>query len=150
MPIRFFSEGISFRLKHPTVTANWIRRVVQNEGYLVDSLDYIFCSDEYLSTLNLNFLRHKTLTDIITFDYADTPGSIAGEVYISIPRVKENAAKFKQAFDQELHRVIIHGVLHLLGYNDKKSTEKAKMREKEEACLSLRKVSRGTKGSRQA
>jgi len=101
-------------------------------------LNCVFCSDKYLVKLNNQYLKHNTLTDILTFDYSTDPESIHGEIYISIQRVKENAARFNESFDEELHRVIIHGVLHLTGYNDKSTTDKALMREKEEAYLSLR------------
>ena len=101
-------------------------------------MSYIFCSDKDLVRLNNQYLKHKALTDILTFDYSTDPKSIHGEIYISVQRVKENAGRFKESFDEELHRVIIHGVLHLVGYNDKSPTDKALMREKEEAYLSLR------------
>lgn len=101
------------------------------------ALSYIFCSDKYLQEINNQYLKHRTFTDIITFNYGAEEG-IEGDIFISINRVKENANKFKSDFDTELHRVIIHGVLHLIGYNDKTKTEKALMREKEDTYLSLR------------
>lgn len=136
--ITFFSEGIDFKISKPRATKNWIQKVVKKEKHKLSSLSYIFCSDEFLSNLNRQYLNHDTLTDIITFNYSIEPASLQGEIYISIPRVKENSKLFDTDFDEELHRVIIHGVLHLLGYGDKKPTEKAQMRKKEEACLSLR------------
>jgi rRNA maturation RNase YbeY len=87
--------------------------------------------------MNQQYLNHDTLTDIITFDYSDSPKAIEGEIYISIPRVKENATKLKVDFETELHRVIIHGVLHLVGYKDKSSTDKKEMRAAEEKYLRL-------------
>ena len=138
MAIRFFSEGIDFHLSGPRNTTTWIKHVIKKERRKLHSLNYVFCSDKYLIKLNDQYLKHKTLTDILTFDYSTDPRSIHGEIYISIQRVRENATRFKESFDDELHRVIIHGVLHLTGHNDKSATDKAMMREKEEAYLSLR------------
>lgn len=136
--IHFFYEKTRFKLTHPRKTSNWIKKVLQKEKVTFLELNYIFCSDSYLLQLNQDFLNHDTLTDIITFDNS-SPGSVLeGEIYISIDRVKENAKVLKVSLDEELHRVIIHGVLHLIGYKDKKPAEKAAMRKKEEACLSLR------------
>ena len=138
MAILFFSEGINFHLSKPRITASWIQNAIKKEKRKNHSLNYVFCSDEYLKKLNKQYLKHKTLTDILTFNYSNDPNSIQGEIYISVERVKENATKFEQSFDKELHRVMIHGVLHLLGYNDKSAPDRALMREKEEAYLSLR------------
>lgn len=144
--VRFFTEEIAFLLPHPRKTTAWIKEVIHQEKKHLSAINYIFCNDKYLLRLNQGFLKHSTLTDIITFDNSMQSGIIEAEIYISINRVSENAQKFKVSFDEELHRVIIHGVLHLIGFKDKKSTEKALMRKKEEAYLSLRrkKVSRGT------
>ncbi len=136
--ITFYSEGIDFKVSRPRSTKEWIKKVIKKEKQKLSSLSYIFCSDEFLSKLNKDYLNHKTLTDIITFNYSEESNSVEGEIYISIPRVEENSSLFKTDFEEELHRVIIHGVLHLIGYSDKKSAEKALMRKKEEACLSLR------------
>jgi probable rRNA maturation factor len=136
--INFFTEKIRFKLTSERKTSNWIKSVVKKEGYPVSEINFIFCSDEHLSEINLQYLNHKTLTDIITFDYSVNK-SLQGDIFISIPRVKENALKFKVDLDSEVHRVMIHGVLHLMGYKDKSKSEKAIMREKEDACLSLRK-----------
>jgi probable rRNA maturation factor len=136
--IHFFSEAINFKLPHPRKTTVWINLVAKKEKRTIKEINYIFCSDEYLLQLNQGFLHHKTLTDIITFDNSEGKKALEGEIYISIERVKENALKFKTDFEDELHRVMIHGVLHLIGYKDKKPSEKALMRKKEEACLSLR------------
>jgi len=136
--ITFFSEGIDFTLSKPRSTRSWIQKVIKKEKQELSSLSYIFCSDEFLSGLNKDYLNHDTLTDIISFNYSVKSKIVEGEIYISIPRVKENASLFKTSFDDELHRVIIHGVLHFLGYGDKRPAEKALMRKKEEACLSLR------------
>ena len=139
MPIRFFSSDIEFTLDHPRKTSKWITESALKEKSVIKDVNYIFCSDNYLLTLNQDYLQHNTLTDIITFDYSSSKKALEGEIYISIDRVKENAIKFKRSFEDELHRVIIHGVLHLIGYKDKKNADKAFMRKKEEAYLSLRK-----------
>jgi len=136
--VHFFSDGIDFKLLHPRKTSTWVKRAIVNEKRILSSLNVIFVSDTYLLTLNVNYLNHKTLTDIITFDYGSDPKHLSGEIYISIERVRENASKLKIGFDEELHRVILHGVLHLIGYNDKKPAERSQIRKKEEAYLSLR------------
>lgn len=136
--IRFFSEKTRFKLPHPIKTSRWIKNVISSEGYRLNNLNYIFCSDDYLLEMNLSFLNHNTLTDIITFDHSIEKKTVEGEIYISIDRVRENAKTYSVDFDSELHRVLIHGVLHLMGYKDKTSEHKNQMRKKEEACLSLR------------
>jgi len=135
--INYFSQKPRFKLKHPAKTSTWIRKVIKKEGKSLQSLNYIFCTDEYLRELNIQFLKHKTYTDIITFNYNPSKTEIEGEIYISIDRVRENAETFQTDFQTELNRVIIHGVLHLLGFNDKTKAEKTAMREKEDACISL-------------
>ena len=137
--INYFYHKVRFKLKSPRKETSWVKKIVESEGSSIKEISYIFCSDSYLLGLNEGFLKHSTLTDIITFDNSVDSDQIEGEIYISIDRVKENAVKFKVPFVDELDRVMIHGVLHLLGYKDKKPTEKALMRKKEEACLSLRK-----------
>ena len=134
--IFFFSLKIKFKFKNPKKTSNWLSKICQNEGRGVESLSYIFCSDNYLADLNKKYLNHSTLTDILTFDYSNS-NRVNGEIYISIARVKENARIFNQTFDSELRRVLSHGLLHLIGYNDKTPSQKSEMRRKEEACLSL-------------
>lgn len=136
MPIRFFYEETDFKIKHPRKTVKWILESMIREGSSPKNLNYIFCSDQFLLNLNQKFLSHNTLTDIITFDYSEKSG-ISGEIYISIERVKENAKKFNSTVEEEILRVMIHGVLHLLGYKDKRPKEIATMRKKEEAYLSL-------------
>jgi probable rRNA maturation factor len=101
-------------------------------------VNFIFCSDEYLHSINVQYLNHTTYTDIVTFDSSETKGLIEGDIFISVERIQENASKFNTSFDEELHRVIIHGVLHLIGYSDKGSTKKAQMKRKEDTYLSLR------------
>lgn len=136
--VRFFSEGISFKLRHSRRTALWIKETIAKEGYALGELVFIFCSDEHLISINVDYLNHHTLTDIITFDNAEQTGEISGDIFISIDRVKENAPKFNSSFEDEVHRVIIHGVLHLIGYSDKSKAQKNQMRKKEDAYLSLR------------
>lgn len=138
-PIQYFYQGVRFKLKNPRKITSWIKTVVKQEEASIKEINYIFCNDSYLLTLNQDFLKHNTLTDIITFDNSESESELEGEIYISIDRVKENAKTFNVSFEDELNRVMIHGVLHLLGYKDKKPSEKALMRKKEEACLSLRK-----------
>ena len=135
--IRFFTEEISFILKDKNKLRKWIQVVIGNEGKLPGDLNYIFCSDNYLYKLNIEYLNHDTLTDIITFDVSEDADEISGEIYISIDRVKENAKKFKVPFYNELHRVMIHGILHLAGYHDKTPEEVSEMRSKEDYYLSL-------------
>lgn len=134
--ISFFSEKISFKLSNPRKTANWLKRVCIQEKHQLQTVDYIFCSDDYLKGLNKRYLNHSTYTDILSFDYSEDD-HISGEIYISIKRVRENASKYKQPFEFELRRVIVHGLLHFLGYKDKSPSQKAQMRRKEEGCLSL-------------
>jgi len=131
--IRFFSEDISFKIDVPRKKILWIKEVARREKKTIKEINYIFCSDRYLLQLSQGFLNHKTLTDIITFDNSEGKNGLEGEIYISIERVQENAIKFNTEFEDELHRVMIHGVLHLIGYKDKKPSEKALMRKKEEA-----------------
>ncbi len=129
--IYFFSEEVSFTLPDPAAKAAWIQSVIQKEGYALIQLNFIFCSDLYLHAKNIQYLQHDTLTDVLTFDYADTPRTIEGDIYISIDRVSANAQTWQQSFMQELQTVMVHGVLHLLGYEDQTPTAKALMRQKE-------------------
>lgn len=115
---------------------SWVISTAKNEGFSVGELSFIFCDDKYLHKINLEFLNHDTLTDIITFDYS-SEDEIAGEIYISIDRVNENAKSFNQDTAQEIRRIIIHGVLHLLGSKDKSPEEKTQMTSKEDYYLSL-------------
>ena len=118
-------------------TPNWLKKVVSFEGKKIGKIVYTFCSDEYLLKKNIQFLNHNTLTDIITFDYCE--GEIVnGDILISTEQVSENARLFKEDFLTELHRVMVHGLLHLLGYNDKTKKEAELMRSKENYYLSIR------------
>lgn len=139
--INFFFEDFKedSALTNPQVS-QWIISVIEQNQVEFDELNYIYCSDNYLLKVNKTYLDHNYYTDIITFDNRDEPGEpIEADIFISIDRVKENALNQKVNFADELHRVMIHGVLHLLGYNDKSDDEKHQMRKKEEAYLSLRK-----------
>ncbi len=136
--VRFFSEEIKFRLPNSRNTASWIKNTVKSEKKELGELNFIFCSDEYLRLINNQYLKHNTLTDIITFDHSEVANIIEGDIYISVERVTENAIIFKSEFLQELNRVIVHGVLHLIGYTDKSAKDKSIMRRKEDAYLSLR------------
>src|SRR4051812_20104320 len=101
MPIRYFSEGIDFKPKHLKKTADWIVKSAFKEKAKIKSVNYIFCTDDFLLALNQSFLKHNTLTDIITFDYSESKQSLEGEIYISVERIEENAAKFKRTTDEE-------------------------------------------------
>ena len=138
MPVYFFEEDIRFSLEVEEKTREWVENVIEKENRVIGDLNFIFCSDEHLHQINLQYLNHDTFTDIITFDNSEKVEEVSGDIFISIDRVKANAEELGLPFNQELHRVIIHGVLHLIGYNDKTEQEQQQMREKEDACLSLR------------
>ena len=135
--IRFFYEEVKFRLPKSAKTRSWIKAAILSEKRKLGELNYIFCSDDGLAVINQQYLNHNTFTDIITFDGNEREGYIQGDIYISIERITENALKYKTEFAKELHRVMIHGVLHLIGYSDKSKSAKAAMRKKEDAYLSL-------------
>jgi len=134
--INFFSENCSFRLKEKKMITAWLTKIIQKSSNKTGNITYIFCDDAYLADLNKKYLNHKTLTDIITFDYVEG-NMINGDIFISIERVQENAIKYKTSFKNELLRVICHGVLHLIGFTDKNNSEKLVMRTKEQECLNL-------------
>jgi rRNA maturation RNase YbeY len=116
--------------------SNWLKDVTTKEGKEIGELVYVFCNDDYLIEKNIQFLKHDTLTDVITFDYCNE-GIISGDILISTERVKENALKYEVDFLTELHRVMVHGLLHLLGYKDKSESDTALMKEKENYYLKL-------------
>ena len=134
-PIQFFSEGISFTLKDKTGIRKWLNSVIREEQKIPWYINFIFCGDEYLFELNKTYLKHQTLTDILTFPYEQDADEISGDIFISIDRVIENASEFDQEFNQELKRVIVHGVLHLIGYSDGGKNKKL-MTAKEDYYLS--------------
>lgn len=136
--ILFHSEEIPFVLKQKAEIRKWIRATITNENQLCGDISFIFCSDEYLLDMNIQYLQHDTLTDIITFDNSEEEGLIEGDIFISIDRIRDNASQFNTSERDELHRVIIHGILHLLGYKDKGEQHQAKMTEKENQYLEAR------------
>ncbi|HEX8377999.1 MAG TPA: rRNA maturation RNase YbeY [Pedobacter sp.] len=138
LPIQFFSEDISFTLKEKNKVRNWIRQTIQSEGKKLKELNFIFCTDNYLLEINQQYLKHDTFTDIVTFDNSESSEVIIGDIFISIDRIKENANQYKVSERDELHRVIIHGTLHLLGYKDKTKAHKTLMTSKEDHYLFLR------------
>jgi len=129
-----FNYETEFVLEEEERLAQWVEKVIQNEGFNVGEINYIFCDDEALYKINVEFLQHDTYTDIISFDY--TLGTIVnGDIYISVDRVKENAEKFSTTFTEEMYRVMIHGILHYTGYKDKTEEDKKEMRNKENTVI---------------
>lgn len=135
--ISFHNQDISFTLKNKTLLKKWIIATIEKKKRKAGDINFIFCSDEHLLGINQQFLNHNTYTDIITFDYSKESNSlpISGDIFISVERVLENAQKFGKTKENELHRVIIHGTLHLLGYKDKTKLAKAEMTKQEDLCL---------------
>ena len=134
--INFFTET-TFELKQKNNISAWILSVIKNESFVLGDVNYIFCDDKYLLEKNIKYLKHNTLTDIISFDYTEGD-NISGDIYISVERVEENAEQLSIPFLDELHRVMVHGILHYCGYKDKLKSEKNEMRSKEDYYLSLR------------
>ncbi len=131
-----FNYETDFKVDAEEVIGSWVSQVIDNEGYKLEEINYVFCDDAYLHKLNVEFLNHDTLTDIISFDY--TVGKlIQGDIFISVERVADNALDFSTVFKDELNRVIIHGVLHYCGYKDKTDAEAKEMRLKENYYLSV-------------
>lgn len=160
--ISFNNEDIQFNLKNKTLVKTWIVKTIESKRKKTGDISFVFCSDVFLLEMNKEYLNHDTYTDIITFDYSSqdlaknnsrfstplevtpkranpkaikTSAPISGDIFISVDRVQENADKFSKSFEDELHRVIIHGVLHLLGYKDKTKIAKAEMTKQEDLCL---------------
>ncbi len=131
-------DAPDFALADAEGIVGWVERVAAVHEYRIVQLTYIFCSDDYLHRLNVEYLGHDTLTDVITFDNADDADILEGDIFISTERVADNAADLGLPFRDELHRVMIHGVLHLLGYHDKDLLSQTAMRKREDYCLSLR------------
>ena len=126
--IVFFNEDINFKFQGKDKFKSWLKKVADKEGFSINNLNYIFCSDEYLHKINLEYLDHDTYTDIITFDNSEDESSLEGDIFISIERVRENSQTLNTVFEEELKRVIVHGLLHLCGYNDHTPEDKAEMR----------------------
>ncbi len=138
-PIQFFSEETDFILSQQSCIIDWIKSIVSKEDKILRQINFILCTDNYLHKINVEYLNHDTLTDIITFPYSDLP-NIHSDIFISVERVEDNAKKFNTSFSDELHRVIIHGVFHLCGYGDKTASEQNIMRSKENEALELLKA----------
>ena len=131
-----FNYETDFELPDEERIRHWIGACIRGEGFEEGTLNYVFCDDDYLLRLNIEFLKHDTLTDIISFDY--TMGKeVSGDIFISVERVRENAKKFSQSIDNEMNRVMVHGILHFMGFTDKTDAEKTIMRSKEEKSLGL-------------
>ena len=133
--IRFFNEDVPYKLSHKQTIRQWLKQQADREGHTIGDLNYIFCSDEYLLQVNRDYLQHDYYTDIITFDQSEVEGKIDGDIFISTERVQDNAMKLSILPEQEMRRVLAHGLLHLCGYGDKTDDEAAQMRTKEEDWL---------------
>jgi len=133
--LRFFTEDITFSLPQKTQTRAWLKDLATREGFKIGELNYIFCSDEYLLQVNREHLDHDYYTDIITFDNSEEETKLEGDIFISVDRVRDNAQALGVPHEQELRRVLAHGLLHLSGYGDKTDAEAAQMRQKEEEAL---------------
>ena len=131
-----FNYETDFELDNVEQYEDWISRIIESEGFDVGEINYIFCDDEYLHKINVEYLDHDTLTDIISFDY--TVGNlIQGDIFVSVERVQDNAKDFNVSFEEELKRVLSHGVLHYCGYKDKSPEDEAVMRSKEEEKMQM-------------
>lgn len=135
--IRQFSEDIDFKLKGVLAIKKWLKGTLENEGFTLGEINYIFCSDNYILKINKEYLNHNYFTDIITFNYNEVK-KVNADIFISIDTVKSNANSRKIDFENELHRVMVHGILHLVGYNDKTPTQQVEMTSKEDYYLNLR------------
>lgn len=136
--IQFFTEDIDFELENQSLITNWLSNVAEIHHKEIENINYVFCSDEHLLSINQQYLDHDYYTDIITFDNSvsnDSP--LLSDIFISIDRVIDNAQQQELSFAEELHRVLVHGLLHLLGFQDKEEDEQIIMRQKEDTCLSL-------------
>ena len=136
MAIKFFNDGTPYRLPQKRATAAWVAECIRAEGYTPGDISYIFCSQEKHLEINRTYLGHDYQTDVITFDYSDlAAGMVSGDIFIDPATVAENAALYGVTREQEMRRVLIHGVLHLCGYGDKTKAEQKTMRAKEDECL---------------
>ena len=129
-----FNYETDFQLEYEVAFSEWLSKIILAEGKSIGDIDYVFCDDDYLHKINVEFLHHDTLTDIISFDYS-VGNELHGDIYISIERVRENAVDFEVDFDEELKRVIAHGVLHYCGYKDKTVSDSKIMRQKENEAI---------------
>lgn len=141
--ITYNTEGISFNLQQKRLISKWLKQIANNSGFQVGDLNYIFCSDPYLLEINKQYLGHNYYTDIITFDYSDdykeisSDNKLYGDIYISIDTIHHNAEEYGEGFDRELHRVIAHGLLHLIGFDDVNEELQKEMHRQEDIALDL-------------
>lgn len=135
--IRYYCEDIKFLFKNKIANNRWLKMVAGSEIKTLGDISIIFCSDNYILDVNLRYLHHDYFTDVITFDYCEGD-KLSGDLFISVDSVRENAIEFGTEFDEELHRVIVHGLLHLIGYDDHTPEEQKVMRAKEDYYLSFR------------
>jgi probable rRNA maturation factor len=133
--INFFRKKVSYIIRKKRKLRSWIIQAIENEEKKCGVISFILCDDAFLTELNSKYLKHNTLTDVLTFSYSQEDNYLVGDIFISLPRIKENAIEFDQKMEDELHRVMIHGILHLIGYNDKTNREKSYMTEKENFYL---------------
>ncbi len=136
--IVFNNENIDFQLNKSNEIRNWLTDVLSSKSFQPSLINYIFCSDEYLLNINISFLNHDFYTDIITFPYNTSSDGLVSDIFISIDRVRENAKDLEVSFDDELHRVMVHGILHLIGYDDHSDEDETEMRRMEDYYLNLR------------
>lgn len=134
--VAFYFEDTDFKLRHKTRIKEWLRLVAESEVFTLGNISVIFCSDNYILDINQKYLQHDYFTDIITFDYSEGD-RISGDLFISVDSVRENSVEYGTEFEDELHRVIVHGILHLIGYDDHTEDEIKTMRSKEDYYLSL-------------
>ena len=137
MAVHFFSEDIDFELPEKLRRKRWLKQLAAGAGFRIKELNYVFCSDEYLYQMNVDYLNHDTYTDIITFDNSEKTKELEGDIFISVDRVRENAKSAQVEEEVELTRVLAHGLLHLIGYKDKAKEEASLMRSKEEEAIEL-------------
>ena len=140
MAVHFFYEDVPFELPEKLRRKRWLKELAAASGFRIKELNYIFCSDEYLYQMNVDYLNHNTYTDIITFDNSEKTGELEGDIFVSVDRVRENATTLKVEEATELTRVLAHGLLHLMGYKDKSKEEASLMRSKEEEAIELYRI----------
>ncbi|MFC6097377.1 rRNA maturation RNase YbeY [Flavobacterium qiangtangense] len=131
-----FNYETDFELSDETAISDWLSQVILSESKKEGDINYIFCDDEYLHKINIEYLNHDTLTDIISFDYS-VGNELHGDIFVSVERVADNAKDFEVSFDEELKRVLVHGILHYAGYKDKSEEDELKMRQKEEEKIAM-------------
>lgn len=136
MAINFFIQEVKYTIKNKTILKRWLKEAVLSHHYILKELNIILCSDIYLHEMNVKYLNHDTFTDVITFDNSEMPQQVEGDIFISIDRIKDNAQNLNILTEIELHRVMVHGTLHLLGFKDKTAQEKDVMRKMEDFWLS--------------